>query len=295
MKLVRKIIEIFRLGSKINKIYEQNDEIKMLISKNNINYNKKINSENITDYEFKVFSQWGEDGIINFLINNLKIKNKNFVEFGVSDYKESNTRFLLKNDNWSGLVIDSLNLNIDIIKKDPIYWKHDLTAICEFINKKNINNILQSNLNSRDIGLLSIDIDGNDYWIWEEINFVNPSIVIIEYNSLLGSDKSYVVPYMENFIRVKAHYSSIYYGTSLPALVKLGIKKGYSLVGCNSAGNNAFFVKKELINEKVKEKSIEEVFVQRKFRESRDKNNKLSFLNKAEEKEIISKLPLEEV
>ena len=78
-------------------------------------------------------------------------------------------------------------------------------------------------------------------------------------------------------------------------MVKLGKEKGYALVTCNSAGNNAFFVKKNLLNDKVKELSIKEAFQERKFRESRGKNNKLTFLNSTEEKELISHLPLEEV
>ena len=118
---------------------------------------------------------------------------------------------------------------------------------------------------------------------------------MIEYNSIFGSSKKYTVPYNKNFERNKAHYSNLYYGASLPALVKLGKEKGYALVTCNSAGNNAFFVKENLLNEKVKELSIKEAFQERKFRESRDKNNKLAFLNSAEEKKLISHLPLEEV
>ena len=161
--------------------------------------------------------------------------------------------------------------------------------------KENINKIFLENIPYKDIGLLSIDIDGNDYWIWKAISSIEPSIVIVEYNSILGSEKNYVVPYKEKFERNKAHYSNLYYGASLPALKKLGNEKGYALVACNSAGNNAFFVKSNLINEKVKEISVEDAFVERKFRESRDKNNKLNFLNSSQEKEIISKLPLEEV
>ena len=259
------------------------------------NLNLQKNSRNILDYEFKVFSQWGEDGIIAFLINNLEIKNKFFVEFGVENYIESNTRFLLKNNNWSGLIIDNSSKNVDYIKKDQIYWKHDVTALCEFVNKKNINKIISDNVYQRDIGLLSIDIDGNDYWICDEINSIDPSIVIIEYNSLLGEQKSCVVPYKENFNRIKEHYSNIYYGASLSALNKLANKKDYALVGCNSAGNNAFFVKKNLLNEKVKEKKVQEVFKIRKFRESRNKEKKLDFLDISHQKEILSELPFDEV
>ena len=118
---------------------------------------------NLIEVEFKVFSQFGEDGIIQYLINSIPIENKIFIEFGVENYKESNTRFLLINNNWKGLLIDSDEKSINSIKNDDIYWKHDIKAVCEFITKENINSIFSSNGFEGDIGLLSIDIDGNDY------------------------------------------------------------------------------------------------------------------------------------
>ncbi len=295
MKIVKKIINLFNLFNENKKIISEIENLKYqngcLLLENSLV--KKSND--ILDHEFKVFSQWGEDGIICYLINNLEIDNNFFVEFGVENYLESNTRFILKKYNWSGLVIDSSPKNISYIKNDKIYWQQDLLALCEFVSKKNINQILSNHIKNKKIGILSIDVDGNDYWIREEINAIDPSIVIIEYNSILGNKNNYVVPYDEKFLRGNAHYSNLYYGASLPALVKLAKKKGYALVACNHAGNNAFFVKNNLLNNHVKEKNVKEAFRERKFRESRDKNNKLNFLDSTQEKEIISKLPLEEV
>ena len=295
MKILKTIKKLINTLKDIEKYKNEIENIKFQNGSILYNLNLQKNSKNILDYEFKVFSQWGEDGIIAFLINNLNIENKFFVEFGVENYVESNTRFLLKKNNWSGLIIDSSIKNIDFIKKDQIYWKHDIKALCEYITKKNINKILMNNTYMRNIGLLSIDIDGNDYWIWNEITSINPSIVIIEYNSLLGKDKSLVVPYKEDFNRSKEHYSNIYYGASLSALTKLANIKNYALVGCNSAGNNAFFVKKKLLNEKVQEREVNEVFQLRKFRETRNIEKKLDFLNISQQEEILSKLPFEEV
>ena len=295
MNIIKKICDLLNLKISQDKIIYEIEKIKLqngLILFENSQYKQ---SNKIIDYEFQVFSQWGEDGIISYLVNNLDIKNNFFIEFGVENYLESNTRFLLKKFNWSGLVIDSSQKNIDYIKKDKIYWQYNIKALCEFISRENINKIFLENVSQKNIGLLSIDIDGNDYWVWKAISSIDPSIVIIEYNSIFGSSKKYTVPYNKNFERNKAHYSNLYYGASLPALVKLGKEKGYALVTCNSAGNNAFFVKENLLNEKVKELSIKEAFQERKFRESRDKNNKLAFLNSAEEKKLISHLPLEEV
>ena len=295
MNMIRKIFELLNFKISQDKIISEIEKIKF---QNGLilleNFQGKQSSK-IIDYEFQVFSQWGEDGIISYLVNNLDIENNFFIEFGVGNYLESNTRFLLKKFNWSGLIIDSSQKNINYIKKDKIYWQHNINALCEFVSRENINKIFLENVSQKNIGLLSIDIDGNDYWVWKAITTIDPSIVVIEYNSILGNSKNYTVPYSKNFERNRAHYSNLYYGASLPALVKLGKEKGYALVTCNSAGNNAFFVKKNLLNDKVKELSIKEAFQERKFRESRDKKNNLTFLNSAEEKELISHLTLEEV
>jgi hypothetical protein len=251
--------------------------------------------DSILDYEFTVFSQWGEDGIIQFLIRNTDIRKKIFVEFGVENYFESNTRFLLVNNNWSGLVIDSNEKNVQYIKEDPIYWKYNLKAVCEFVRSENINKILSDNGINGDIGLLSIDVDGNDYWIWDAIDTVTPAIVVIEYNHRFGPERAVTIPYDRNFNREKAHHSNIYYGASLPALRLLGIRKGYAFVGCNTGGNNAFFVRKDLRPDCIKEVEAGEGFVAGQFRESRDENGQLLYLSAKEEEEILSSLPLVEV
>lgn len=246
----------------------------------------------INEHEFKVYSQFGEDGIIQFLLRHVKIKSHVFVEFGASNYLESNTRFLLINNNWSGLVIDGGPLNVSSIKADPIYWRYNLKVDCSFVTKNNINDLLERNGISGDIGLLSIDIDGNDYWVWQEIEVISPRIVVIEYNSRFGADKAVTIPYCENFIRQQAHYSLIYYGASLRALVNLGKKKGYSFVGCNKNGVNAFFVRSNLLAEPLLEVTVEAGYVAGKFREARDVNGALLFLTAEEEKVILDKLPL---
>ena len=172
--------------------------------------------------------------------------------------------------------------------------KYDLTVLDEFVTKDNINQLIKNNFDKK-VGLLSIDVDGNDYWIWEAIETINPSIVIVEYNARFGNEKKLVVPYNKNFDRKTAHYSMIYYGASLQALADLGNKKGYKFICCNKAGNNAFFVKKDLMNDKIKFKSLSDGFYKNKFRESRDRNGNLSFLKEKEERDIILNLPLVEV
>jgi len=203
-------------------------------------------AKTLREAEFRVFSQWGEDGIIQFLSRHVPIENKTFVEFGVQDYLESNTRFLVVKDNWSGLVIDGSAENIGKIRGSELYWRHPIRAECAFITRDNINDIIRSAGITGDIGLLSVDIDGNDYWVWQEIDVIQPRIVVAEYNARFGVERAVSVPYDPQFIRERAHSSMIYYGASLAALAQLGEVKGYALVGCNSAGNNAFFVRKDV-------------------------------------------------
>ena len=241
--------------------------------------------------EFQVFSQWGEDGIVQMLLRHIEIPNKIFIEFGVENYTESNTRFLLVNDNWAGLVIDGSSENISYIKQDSIYWQRNIKAVQAFIDRDNINKIIAENGVKGEIGILSIDIDGNDYWVWEAIDVVNPAIVIIEYNSILGKDKSVSIPYDPTFVRSQAHYSMLYWGASLKALCNLGKAKGYSFVGCNSAGNDAFFVRQDLKSGSIKELTLEEGYVNSQFRQSRDEQGNLSYLSNEEAQKILSSLP----
>lgn len=291
--MIKKILNLLKGNKKNNNL--DYDNIMLSIGQIQSKLNLNLNSKNINDHEFKVFSQWGEDGLIDYLVSNLNIENKTFIEFGVENYEESNTKFLLLNRNWKGLVLDSSKDNINFIKKSDLYWKHSLEAICEFITKENINNVIQASNFEKKVGILSIDIDGNDYWVWKEIYAIDPSIVIIEYNARLGKKKTYVVPYDKNFERKRGHHTMIYYGASIQALVKMGEEKGYAFICCNKAGNNAFFVKKELLNEKVKENNVEQGFFTNNFRESRNQKGALTYLDKESEEEIIFKLPLIEV
>ena len=168
--------------------------------------------------EFKVSSQWGEDEIIEHLVRHVPVTRDVFVEFGVQDYRESNTRFLLVNRNWSGLVIDGSAANVASIKQDPIYWRYNLKAECAFITRGNINDTIRRQGVFGDIGLLSVDIDGNDYWVWQAIDCVSPRIVVAEYNALFGAIAAVSVPYDNSFERGRAHCSNLYWGCSLAAL-----------------------------------------------------------------------------
>ncbi len=234
----------------------------------------------IRDAEFKVFSQFGEDGILEYLIRQIGIPQdkQSFVEFGVESYRESNTRFLLMNRNWRGLIIDGSSDHMDGVNKSALAWRHDLTAVSAFVDCENINQLLTHSGFSGEIGLLSVDIDGNDYWVWERIEVVNPIIVVAEYNSVFGPSLPITVPYDPLFVRSKAHYSHLYWGASIAALNVLAERKGYSLVGSNSAGNNAFFVRNDHLGGLLK-CGPEDAWVESRFRESRNAAGGLTYLN----------------
>ncbi len=236
------------------------------------------NAKTLHEAEFKVFSQWGDDGIIQYLLQKVPVQNKVFVEFGVENYTEANTRFLLINNNWKGLVMDGSEEHINYIQNDPIYWRYGLKAKSAFITAENINGLITGEGIAGNIGILSIDIDGNDYWVWKSMNAVDADIVIAEYNSLWGSERPVTIPYDPSFERTKAHYSNLYYGTSLTSLCDIANEKGYCFIGCNSSGNNAYFVKKEKMTN-LKPLSASEGFVEANFKESRDHSGALTFLS----------------
>lgn len=201
--------------------------------------------KSLRDVEFQVFSQFGDDGIIQYLVNSLPIEERIFVEFGVENYTEANTRFLLINDKWSGLVMDGDQRNIDYINKDLVSIFYDVRPKQAFITAENINAHLEEAGFTGRIGLLSVDIDGMDYWVWQAMTAVNPAIVVAEYNATFGCERAITIPYQPDFLRAKAHPSRLYWGASLAALQDLAKAKGYAFIGCNSNGNNAYFVRNE--------------------------------------------------
>jgi hypothetical protein len=252
----------------------------------------KKESKSLNDYEFKVFSQWGEDGIIQRLIGIIEIKHKTFIEFGVEDFMESNCRFLLMKDNWSGFVIDESASNISRLKESYFYWKHDISAIDAFINKENINDLMAQSGFADDLGILSIDLDGNDYYILEAITSFRPRILICEYNAVFGGTRSVSIPYEPDFVRTNRHYSKLYWGASLAAITYIANQKGYSLVGTNTARNNAFFVRNDLVNDKMEVLSAKQAYAPSLFKESIDEQGQATFVTGEERLQLIRGLPV---
>ena len=283
MKILKKYF-----SSILNRVF--NEEIqKELILKAKLLSNQNLKLKRIKDLsevEFQVYSQWGEDGIIDWLVNKFPEIPKSFLEIGTENYKESNTRFLLVNKNWDGFIIEADKNSVKDIKSQRVYWRHNLTIENQFVDQNNINTIIKRINIPKKLGLLSLDIDGIDYWVLKKLSVLEPSIVICEYNSLFGQKKAITVPYKDNYIRSNEHFSNLFYGASIRAFIDLLKKRNYFFIGTNSAGNNAFFVKQNIwkkINKLITDKKIFES----KFRESRNSNGKLTFLNKKKSLQLI--------
>ena len=246
------------------------------------------------EYEFKVYSQWGEDGIIDHLVASAVVTSRTFVEFGVENYAEANTRFLLKHRHWRGLVIDGSNEHIETVRRSELFWRYDLRAEASFITRDNINDIIRRNGFFGELGLLSVDIDGNDYWVWQAIDCINPCIVVCEYNSLFGITAKISTPYQADFRRTQAHSSNMYYGASIAALVLLAQQRGYTLVAGNSAGNNVFFVRNDCLGP-LKVQTVEQAYVRAGFRESHSATGEVQSLTFVARQDEIGHLPVVDV
>ena len=248
----------------------------------------------IQDKEFSVYSQFGDDGIIQWLIYFLKLPKKfgSFIEFGVGDFFESNTHFLQINNRWRGFVMDGDKNNIKNVRQSPIYWRYELNAKHEFITKENIQTLLKKSMFKK-IELLHIDLDGNDYWIIKalDLEIFKPDILILEYNAILGLERKITVPYSENFYRMNAHYSGKYFGASLSALNHEAEAKGYYFIGCNSAGNNAYFLANKYTSI-IPQKDLHHGYQLSNFREARNEKGELIYSNHKEESETIKGMPV---
>jgi len=182
--------------------------------------------------ERKEHSQNGEDGIINAIFAKVGATNKYYVEFGTEDGIETNTRYLFKHRGWKGLLMDGSNENLSINLHKA------------FITAENIEELFATHNVPKEFDLLSIDIDGNDYWVWKAITHFKPRVVIIEYNAHIPPTISKTIPYQADF----CWDGTDYYGASLLALSTLGKQKGYILIGTDPNGVNAFFVQEQLLS-----------------------------------------------
>ncbi len=179
---------------------------------------------NLRGADRKTFSQNGEDGILEKILETIGTTNKYFVEIGVGNGTECNTRLLAQN-GWNGLWIDYS------VHHPALNVKHEL------VTAENVNNLFSKYGVPQEFDVLSIDIDGNDYWIWKAITY-QPRVVIIEWNCSISPFRALTIPYSPSF----AWDSTNYYGASILALKRLGERKGMVLVAADKRATNLFFV-----------------------------------------------------
>jgi hypothetical protein len=194
--------------------------------------NKLIKDINFFDQKY--YSQNGEDGILKIVFHKIGTTDKFCVEFGVEDGRECNTRYLIEKKGWNYLHMDA----------DPGY--HPFTHIKkEFITAENINLLFKKYKVPKEFDLLSIDLDYNTYWVYKSLKDYKPRVLVVEYNASFPPTEAKAAKYEPN----KTWDGTDYYGASLLAYVKLAKKRGYTLVGCDKHGVNAFFIREDLIKE----------------------------------------------
>jgi hypothetical protein len=221
----------------------------------------------IHDTGFKVYSQTDEDGILLYLLSVIGFRTRLCVEICAGDGRECNTANLIINHGFHGLLIDGNQELVDrgrlFYSTHPATYVFPPTFIQAWITRCNVNQIIESNGFSGSVDVLSLDLDGVDYWIWEAIDVIRPRIVVLEYQDILGPDLSLTVPYSDDFSGYAASATAgmpDFAGASLRAFVKLAQRKGYRLVATNKLGYNAFFVHQDIPQSVVPSVQIEQCF-----------------------------------
>ncbi|MBW4481202.1 MAG: glycosyltransferase [Tildeniella torsiva UHER 1998/13D] len=214
---------------------------------------------NFGDTGFKVYSQADEDGLLLYIFALIGTTNKYCIDIAAGHPVGANSTNLIVNWGWHGLLIEG---NPDLVAaSQQFYAKNPNTFIFPpqivnaWVTAESINSLIAEHGFTGDIDLLSLDIDGIDYWLLDRLEVVKPRVIMVEYQDILGGDRALTVPYKADFNRFDTHPD--FYGASLPAFVKLATAKGYRLVGCNQYGYNAFFVANGLGDELLPEVSVQ--------------------------------------
>jgi hypothetical protein len=193
-------------------------------------------------HAFQVCSQNGEDGMIHEIFRRIGTTNRVFVEVGVGDGRENNTSFLLS-QGWRGFWFDGNDWFLKVISNRPDLPEGCLKWLVSFVSKENIASLFGQLGVPSEFDLLSLDIDQNTYYAWEGAKSFRPRVVVVEYNAVIPPDIDWKVHYDQ-----KRNWDATQnFGASLKAYEVLGRRLGYSLVGCDFIGVNAFFVRGDLV------------------------------------------------
>lgn len=196
---------------------------------------------NLNAFESRVTSQNGEDGILREIFSRIPHR-RYFVEIGVEDGSQCNSALLVSDYHWHGLVVEGDDRYADALKAR--FRDRQVSVAHAYVDRGNIVEIFREHDVPSEFDLLSIDIDGNDYFLWEATKAYHPSVVVIEYNAFFGNERSCTIAYD----KTHRYRADTYFGASLAALAKLGNGLGYELIGTNRTGTNAFFIRNELVD-----------------------------------------------
>lgn len=195
--------------------------------------------QRLTAHRFGSFSQGGEDGIILTLLDAIGQQSRRFIDIGCSDHGW-NTGFLPEELGWSGLMVDRDLARIEVTRAR--FPQPEIAVEAITVTRDNINHLIESH-QCHDADVMSIDVDGNDYWLWDALTAARPRLVVVEYNAAFGPERAVSVPYDPNRNWDDAAVEFRYTGASLRAFEFLAQRKGYRLVTCEPDGANAFFLR----------------------------------------------------
>jgi hypothetical protein len=198
--------------------------------------------QRLLSFQAQICSQHGEDGIIREIFRRIGTTNRVFCELGVGNGAENNTAFLLS-QGWTGYWIDADDDFVTTIQSRTDLSKDDLQWLVTRISRENVGRCFQQMDVPLEFDLLSLDIDQNTYYVWEGLAAYRPRVVVTEYNGALPPDIDWKVRYDED----RRWDGTQNFGASLKAFENLGRRLGYSLVGCEFIGANAFFVRDDLV------------------------------------------------
>lgn len=298
MKLVSSLRSVFRSLSSAKNGDSKND---LLLGQSAVHamLSRRADFKHLWDAEVKVFSQWGEDGILAYLCTELDLVKPNVIEFGVGDFTECNTRFLANSLNANVVAVDILDSLLTNSLNEEIKWKTHFTPLVHWITPDQAKvdlDYARKLLGGLDI--VSLDIDGNDYWIMSNLDLDGVSIVVVEYNAIFGPTATVTIPRDDSFFRTTAHFSNLYYGASLSAWIYLLNEKKFRFVGTNLAGNNAFFVANKDLHKlslSLPESDNLSMYTKWFVREARDENGNLTLTNAFKSRSTIDQKEIYDV
>jgi hypothetical protein len=241
-------------------------------------------------WEFSVYSAGGEDGILNYLHSLIINPNQYFVEIGASNGVANNTAFFALAKKHTGLMVEGNKRTSQASKLFYSLFNKAVFCMNSYVSLKNIDKITKL-FHYPDPDILSLDIDGNDYYILKAIlqNGILPKVIVVEYNATMGPDAPLSIPYTEVFDYSSAHPTRLYYGASFAAWNLLLESYNYSHITVDSLGVNSFFARQECLTCDLSGLPTAKIF-RDNYMESKE-----HAMNWAERFKLISNMPYERI